>query len=84
LKLANFKRSTSITNNGGAVLPAKPETNMNAILEKIAQNILDLDTLETRRSDELDFHDLAVWQLKAALEAAYKAGAEVGITLARS
>jgi len=57
---------------------------MNAILEKIAQNILDLDTLETRRSDELDFHDLAVWQLKAALEAAYKAGAEVGITLARS
>src|SRR5439155_3697065 len=30
---------------------------------------------ETRRSDSLDFHDVAVWQLKAALKAAYDAGA---------
>lgn len=35
---------------------------------------LGLSTLETRCSDNLDFHDLAVWQLRAALEAAYRAG----------
>lgn len=33
-----------------------------------------IDTLETQRSDRLDFHDVAVWSLKAALEAAYQAG----------
>ena len=32
------------------------------------------DTLETRRSDSLDFHDVAVWSIKEALEAAYEAG----------
>ena len=29
---------------------------------------------ETRGSDGLDFHDLAVWQIKQALQAAYEAG----------
>lgn len=35
---------------------------------------LGLETLETRKSDSLDFHDMAVWEIKAALEAAYAAG----------
>lgn len=43
-------------------------------VEKIAQRHLGVETLETRRMDDLDFHDLSVWQLKAALEAAYEAG----------
>jgi len=43
-------------------------------LERIALEILDLETLETRNSDSLDFSDQAVWTLMAALEAAYKAG----------
>jgi len=30
--------------------------------------------LERHYSDELDFHDIAVWELKAALEAAYELG----------
>jgi hypothetical protein len=30
--------------------------------------------LETRGSDSLDFHDVAVWQLRDALTAAYQAG----------
>jgi len=33
-----------------------------------------MSVLETRKSDSLDFHDLAVWQMRAALEAAYQAG----------
>jgi len=49
---------------------------MNRILEGIANDILEIETLETRRSDDLDFHDTAVWVLREALEAAYKAGAE--------
>jgi len=35
---------------------------------------LQIETLETRNSDRLDFHDLAVWEVKAALEAAFEAG----------
>ncbi|TNC93637.1 MAG: hypothetical protein FD119_3831 [Stygiobacter sp.] len=45
-------------------------------LAKIAATILDLETLETRNSDRLDFHELSAWQIKKALEAAYAAGTE--------
>lgn len=47
---------------------------MNEILLQIAREHLDLETLETRRMDGLDFSDQAVWSLKSALEAAYHAG----------
>ena len=43
-------------------------------LDHIAQTILGLETLDTRNSDRLDFHDLAVWNIKAALQAAFEAG----------
>ena len=45
-------------------------------LEAIAKEVLNVPTLETRKSDSLDFHDVAVWCLKEALEAAYQAGLE--------
>ena len=45
---------------------------------KIAREILDLQTLETRRMDSLDFHELAVWEIREALEAAYNAGRQAG------
>ena len=44
------------------------------LLAAIAKATLHIDTLETRKSDSLDFHDVAVWSVKAALEAAYRAG----------
>lgn len=47
---------------------------MESTLLTIAQKHLYLDTLETRYADHLDFHDHAVWAVKDALEAAYKAG----------
>ena len=47
-------------------------------LTQIAKTKLGIDTLETRHSDSLDFHDLAVWSLREALEAAYQAGIEQG------
>ncbi|MCL4197698.1 MAG: hypothetical protein KJZ69_09420 [Phycisphaerales bacterium] len=40
----------------------------------IAREALGLETLDTRRSDSLDFHDLAVWCVKDALQRAYEAG----------
>ena len=45
-------------------------------LTEIATKILDLKTLDTRNSDRLDFHELSVWQIKKALEAAFTAGQE--------
>jgi hypothetical protein len=48
------------------------------LLTQIAQQHLYVETLETRWSDSLDFHDLAVWSIKAALEAAYQVGVEQG------
>jgi hypothetical protein len=45
---------------------------------KIAKEILDLETLETRNMDRLDFHELSVWEIRDALEAAYNAGRKAG------
>ncbi len=48
-------------------------------LKRIAAKYLRLDTLDRRNSDSLDFHDLAVWQIRLALEAAYQAGHRSGL-----
>ncbi len=45
-----------------------------AYAAKIAKEILDLETLEARNMDGLDFHELSVWEIREALEAAYNAG----------
>ena len=52
----------------------KKEPTVDEMLAAIAKAMLHIDTLETRKSDSLDFHDVAVWSVKAALEAAYRAG----------
>ena len=46
------------------------------LFTQIAREHLGIETLQTRNADGLDFHDLAVWSLKAALLAAYEAGRE--------
>jgi hypothetical protein len=45
------------------------------VLRAIAKQHLLIDTLATRNADSLDFHDVAVWSVEAALQAAYAAGA---------
>ena len=47
---------------------------LDALLTRIAQEHLFIDTLETRNSDSMDFHDVSVWSVKEALLAAYQAG----------
>jgi len=44
------------------------------VLTYIAKNILYIETLETRKFNRLDFHDISVWQLEEALEYAYQSG----------
>lgn len=51
---------------------------IDALLTRIARTTLGIETLETQKSDRLDFHDIAVWRLRDALEAAYNAGLEQG------
>lgn len=47
-------------------------------LEEIALDHLFIDTLRTRHSDRLDFHEVSVWGIRSALLAAYQAGVRDG------
>lgn len=52
----------------------RQQEKLNALLTAIAQEELLVETLETRKSDNLDFYDVSVWGVKRALERAYEAG----------
>jgi len=43
-------------------------------IEEALTHLPGIEDLETRKSDRLDFKEVSVWGLKAALEAAYRAG----------
>ena len=54
---------------------ASPATcDADQLLTKIAADHLGIATLETRSSDSLDFYDLPVWGIHAALAAAFRCG----------
>ena len=44
------------------------------LLEIATRHFHSVETLETQNSDRLDFHDVAVWAIRAALEEAFAAG----------
>jgi len=48
------------------------------LFTRIAQTHLSIDTLETRHRDSLDFHDVGVWCVRDALQAAFEAGLAEG------
>ena len=48
------------------------------LLEIATKHFHGIETLETRKSDCLDFHDVAVWAIRAALSEAYEAGRIAG------
>ena len=54
--------------------PAAPE----ALILEIATKHFFIETLETQNRDRLDFHDVAVWAMRAALSEAYEAGRIAG------
>ena len=43
-------------------------------MQQIALDHLFIETLQTRNSDRMDFHEVSVWGVKSALMAAYEAG----------
>ena len=50
------------------------EVAVDAELESIARRTLNIQTLATRKMDSLDFHEVAVWQVLAALRLAHRTG----------
>ena len=44
------------------------------ILSRIAKDVLRIPTLKTRKTSNLDFHEVAVWELRRALELAFAVG----------
>jgi epoxyqueuosine reductase QueG len=54
----------------------KEETIMKNINIKLAEiaKIGGIETLETRNSDRLDFHEVSVWAIKEMLQKAYELG----------
>ena len=55
-----------------------PNAQRDALILEIAQRQFRIETLETRNWDRLDFHDVAVWAIRAALEEAFEAGGAAG------
>ncbi|WP_210880281.1 DUF6900 domain-containing protein [Roseovarius autotrophicus] len=55
-----------------------PAAQRDARLLEIARRQFHLETLETRNWDRLDFHDVAVWAIRTALEEAFEAGRRAG------
>ena len=51
-----------------------PPDEIELLLESIALDHLFIETLVTQHSDRLDFHDVSVWGVKSALQAAFDAG----------
>jgi len=52
----------------------KPTPVADAKILEIAMFHFHVGTLETQNSDRLDFHDVAVWSIRAALAEAFEAG----------
>ena len=55
-------------------MPKTTQYQIDELLAEIAKKHLNLETLETQNNDSLDFHDVAVWGIKDALQEAYEAG----------
>lgn len=51
----------------------------NDLIETIAKkHFPGVETLQTRNSDDLDFHDVSVWSIKEALKSSFLAGVHCG------
>ena len=57
----------------------KSNPSVDQLFDRIANENLYIETLETQHRDMLDFHEVAVWGIKCALAAAYREGIKEGI-----
>jgi len=58
--------------------PMASRPDRDSTISTIASEVLGITALEARHSDSLDFHDLSVWKIREALEAAHDAGRAAG------
>ena len=66
-----FVAASKLKRAQDATLSSRPYSEkIDEVIEDIAKRKLRFSTLETRGSDSLDFHDVAVWQAREALKAA--------------
>jgi hypothetical protein len=74
-----FKLLAILFNQSGTGVQHTKDLNMTTqqILAQIAQKHMGIETLQERKSDSLDFHELGVWSIEAALQAAFEAGMRV-------
>ena len=56
--------------------PFDPEDRKELLTDIAKRHLLVEETLETRNSDSLDFHNCAVWSIADALEEAYQLGCD--------
>ena len=56
----------------------KSSQSIDQLFNRIANEHLYIETLETPHRDRLDFHEVAVWGIKCALAAAYAEGRAEG------
>lgn len=82
-QLAEHATEARVRANAGKALRARgkrgrPEMALDGLVAELARIHLRIETLETRNSDSLDFHDCGVASIKSALEAAYQAGLAAG------
>ena len=63
-------------------MPRRTKTDLtaqrDALILGIARRQFHIETLDTRNRDRLDFHDVAVWAIRTALEDAFEAGRRAG------
>lgn len=53
------------------------------LFEQIAKKHLYINTLETQKSDSLDFHDVSVWGIKAAFDEIFETALKLGYKMGK-
>jgi hypothetical protein len=59
-------------------MPPAESSEMMEVFQSIAKKYLDIPTLRPRNMDDLDFHEVSVWEVVRALDAAYREGLDRG------
>lgn len=70
--VAAMKIQSHLNNNSAADEIARSQ--QTKVCNQIAKHILGINTIKVQNADSLDFHSLAVWNIEAALNAAFDAG----------
>jgi len=74
--MTNATNNTTTNAKTASPLSRITGTTVDDVLAGIAKEHLRMETLEERKRDALDFKEIAVWEAKRALRAAYNAGRE--------